>query len=277
MGSDAGPDASSPPRAPLRVMTFNVRVGGAADGDNHWRHRRELLFEVVRDSGADLVGLQEAEPFQVAEIAAAAPAYAVIGIGRNADGGGEGCQILLRRDRLRVAETGTFWFCETPSVPGTMAWGARYPRICTWARLVDRDGGRLWLYNLHLDHESEAARANGVALLRRRIAERPAPAEPAIIIGDFNAEEDDPAVRALLDGAEPRFIDAFRATQPDASPAGTFTSFVHGRLDGPHIDYVLVPPRSRVLSAEIVRTARDGRYPSDHFPVVADVLLPDAG
>jgi endonuclease/exonuclease/phosphatase family metal-dependent hydrolase len=29
-----------------------------------------------------------------------------------------------------------------------------------------------------------------------------------------------------------------------------------------------------VLSAEIVRTSRDSRYPSDHFPVAATIRLP---
>jgi endonuclease/exonuclease/phosphatase family metal-dependent hydrolase len=44
-------------------------------------------------------------------------------------------------------------------------------------------------------------------------------------------------------------------------------------IDGPKIDYVFVRPETDVLSAEIVRTSRDGRYPSDHFPVTARIRL----
>ena len=68
-------------------------------------------------------------------------------------------------------------------------------------------------------------------------------------------------------------MDTFRALHPDEKQAGTFTGFEPDQLDGPKIDYVLVQPGTEVLSAAIVRTARDGRYPSDHFPVLARVRL----
>ena len=55
---------------------------------------------------------------------------------------------------------------------------------------------------------------------------------------------------------------------------GTFTGFVLTATTGPKIDYILVPPGAEVIDAAIVRTSRDGRYPSDHFPVTATVRLP---
>jgi endonuclease/exonuclease/phosphatase family metal-dependent hydrolase len=63
---------------------------------------------------------------------------------------------------------------------------------------------------------------------------------------------------------------------PDERTVGTFTGFDLAATSGPKIDYVLVPPATEVLSAAIVRTSRDGRYPSDHFPVTARVRLPAA-
>src|SRR5688500_8012208 len=71
------------PRDPLQVMSFNIRYGTAKDGDNHWSERREMLFEVIRERDADVVGLQEALAFQIDEIVAAVPGYAVIGVGRD--------------------------------------------------------------------------------------------------------------------------------------------------------------------------------------------------
>ncbi|MCH7791889.1 MAG: hypothetical protein IID31_06380 [Planctomycetes bacterium] len=47
-----------------------------------------------------------------------------------------------------------------------------------------------------------------------------------------------------------------------------------GRTDGPKIDYVLVPPTAIIQDAGIIRTSRDGRYPSDHFPVWAKLQIP---
>ena len=57
-----------------------------------------------------------------------------------------------------------------------------------------------------------------------------------------------------------------------AQDVGTFNGF-RGRTDGGKIDYVLVDSRWQVEGAEILRDNDEGRYPSDHFPVVADLVL----
>ncbi len=255
---------------PLTVMTFNIRYGTANDGDNHWSRRREMLFDVIREQDADLVGLQEALDFQIREIVAAVPRYAVVGVGRD-DGKvrGEYSAILFRSDRLRVAESGTFWFSDTPAVIASKTWGNRITRICTWARFIDRDGSAFWHFNVHLDHESPASRERSTELLLRRIEGRSVSDEPVIVTGDFNVGEENPALRAL----KTRFADTFRVLHPDDREAGTFTAFKFGVTTGDKIDYVFVEPGTGVMSASIVRTSRDRRYPSDHFPVVARVAL----
>ncbi|MGH9174898.1 MAG: endonuclease/exonuclease/phosphatase family protein, partial [Vicinamibacterales bacterium] len=60
---------------------------------------------------------------------------------------------------------------------------------------------------------------------------------------------------------------------PEAKDVGTANQFTLGRTSGEKIDYVFVEPNTEVLSADIVRTAADGKYPSDHFPVVARIRL----
>ena len=258
---------------PLGVMSFNIRYGTASDGDHHWTLRRALLFDVLRQENADLVGLQEALDFQIREISEAVPGYAVVGVGRE-DGkaAGEFTAILVRRDRFHVAEAGTFWFSDTPHEPGSASWGNRITRICTWARLIDRDGSAFWIYNVHLDHESQPSRERSAALLAQKIHSRRRPEEPVVVTGDFNAGEDNPAITALVPAM---FIDTYRVSNPEAADAATFNGFKAGPLAGPKIDYVLVQPGTRVLSAAIVRTAREGRYPSDHFPVVARIRFPE--
>jgi endonuclease/exonuclease/phosphatase family metal-dependent hydrolase len=270
------PRPASEPQ-PLTVMTFNIRYGTANDGDNHWLRRREFLFDVVREEHADLIGLQEALASQIDEIVAAVPGYAVVGVGRD-DGraAGELSAILFRTSRLRVAESGTFWFSDTPTVPGSRSWGNNITRISTWARFIDRDGRGFWHFNLHLDHQSQPSRVRSTELLARRIAERALPAEPVVVTGDFNVGEDNEAIHHLVGapgGAAGAFVDTFRVLHMDAQEVGTFTGFKLGATTGAKIDYVLVQPGTEVLTAAIVRTSRDGRYPSDHFPVVATMKL----
>ncbi len=265
--------------SPLAVMTFNIRLGTAEDGENHWDRRRELLFQVVRDEKADIVGLQEALRFQIDQIVSAVPAYAFVGVGRE-DGreAGEYSAILYRTARLRVLDSGTFWFSDTPETPGSATWGNRITRICTWARFADASNGSFYVFNLHLDHESQPSRERSVQLLATRIRERAVPADPVIVTGDFNSDEQNPAMRWLLGeesalpGAGTRgidLVDTFRAVHPDARRVGTFTEFKFGQIDERKIDYVLAGPGFTVRAARIVHTSRDGRYPSDHFPVVA--------
>lgn len=261
------------------VMSFNIRYGTAKDGENHWTARREMLFDVIREQDADLVGLQEALASQIDEIVTAVPVYAVVGVGRDdAARSGEYSAILFRKDRLRVAEAGTFWFSDTPSIAGSKSWGNNITRICTWARFVDRDGRGFYHFNLHLDHESQPSRVRSTELLKQRIEARGLAIEPVIVTGDFNVGERNPALLSLVGrpaaDAPGAWVDTFRVRHPDDATVGTFTGFKFGATGGDKIDYVLVQPGTEVLSAEIVRTSRNDRYPSDHFPVVAKVRLP---
>ena len=259
-------------REPLTVMSFNIRYGTAKDGENEWTRRRTMLFDLVREQDADVIGVQEALDFQIDEITAAVPAYATVGVGRD-DGRarGEFAAILFRNSRFRVAEAGTFWLSDTPAVPGSKSWGNNITRICTWARLIDRDGRGLFVYNVHLDHQSQPSRERSTQLLRERIDARSVGSDPVVVTGDFNVGEKNAALATLLGP----FVDTFRVVRPQEKTVGTFTGFKFGNVEGDKIDYIFVEPGTEVLHADIVRFTRDQRYPSDHFPVVARVRLVD--
>ena len=257
------------PAAPLTVMSFNIRYGTANDGDNHWLKRREQLFALLREQQADVVGLQEALHGQIEEILAAVPGYDYVGVGRS-DGrqAGEYAAILYRSARLHARRTDTFWFSDTPGVVKSTSWGNQIERICTWAYFEDERGVPFYVYNVHLDHQSQPSRERSAALLLQRVTAR-APAAPVIVTGDFNAGEQNPAVLAL--GATLR--DSFRVRHPSATGVGTFSGFRAENTGGDKIDYVFVSPDVEVLDAAIDRSARDGRTPSDHFPVTARIRM----
>jgi endonuclease/exonuclease/phosphatase family metal-dependent hydrolase len=257
-------------------MTFNIRYATDRDGDNRWTARRQMLADLLRKQNPDLIGVQEALDAQLSDILRAVPGYAVAGVGRD-DGraAGEYSAVLFRSSRFRVAQAGTFWFSATPEAVASRTWGNRIPRICSWARLIDQNGQALWIYNVHLDHESQPSREESVRLLLQRIKSRPDASEPAIVTGDFNVGEGNPALEPLLGSAagSPPFVDTFRALHPEAKEVGTYTAFEFGRTKGDKIDYVLVEPGTEVLRAEILRFGRNKRYPSDHFPVTASIRL----
>lgn len=261
--------AQAPAPEPLTVMSFNIRYGTAKDGPDHWEKRRDQLFDLLREQAPDVIGIQEALHVQIGEILKAVPGYASAGVGRT-DGrrDGEYAAILYRTGRLTAQRSDTFWFSDTPQAIASKSWGNNIERICTWAQFDDALGGTFYVYNVHLDHQSQPSREKSVALLLKAIDAR-SPAAPVIVTGDFNAGEKNPAAEAM----RARFRDTFRVTDPQATEVGTFTGFKHGQTRGEKIDFVFVEPATEVLSAAILRHARDGRYPSDHFPVIAKVRL----
>jgi endonuclease/exonuclease/phosphatase family metal-dependent hydrolase len=288
------PDASLPADtvpAQIRVMSFNIRYGTASDGDNAWSLRRDLAFRVVREFAPEVLGVQEALRFQLDEIAQELPGYVVIGVGRD-DGieQGEYSAILYDRQRFELLIHGTFWLSDTPEVPGSMSWGNRITRIATWARFRDRaaDASTFYVFNTHWDHESQPSRERSAALILERIRARSHPDDPVLLMGDFNAGEDNPAFRALLADADsrgarlpnaragtaaaPSLYDTFRAVHPNARETGTFNSF-RGDRTGDRIDAILASPEWATVSASIVLFNEGGRYPSDHFPVTATLRL----
>jgi endonuclease/exonuclease/phosphatase family metal-dependent hydrolase len=252
---------------PLVVMSFNIRYGTAADGPNRWELRRGQLIDLVKAQSPDVLGLQEALHFQIDEMLAALPEYRMAGVGRSDGGqGGEYSAILYRAPRLIVRRTGTFWFSDTPDIVASNTWGNAIERICTWALVDDKQGGSFYIYNLHLDHVSQPSREKSVRLLLDRIAAR-APAAPVVVTGDFNTGESNPATRAML----AVFRDSFRVVHPTATEVGTANAFKFGQTTGEKIDYIFVERTTNVLSADILRASVDGRYPSDHFPVIARI------
>ena len=269
-------------------MTFNIRYGTANDGENSWPNRNQLVLDVINDYAPDILGTQEALAFQLDEIEQGLAGYGMIGVGRD-DGiaAGEFAAILYRTSRLDVVESGTFWFSDTPEVPGSASWGNNVTRICTWAIMRERTTGQQFhVYNVHFDHESQPSRERSSELLAARISARSSQG-PFIVTGDFNAGEQNSAILFLLgqdrqidvEGMEgtapvtsPGLLDTYRALHRDSVNVGTFNAF-RGERAGEKIDAVLVSSEWQVSEAAIVRTAVDGRFPSDHFPVVATVSL----
>jgi endonuclease/exonuclease/phosphatase family metal-dependent hydrolase len=270
-------DPSSIPWAPpLRIMTFNIRLDLASDGPNAWPYRRDWVASLIRFHAPDAVGVQEALAHMLTELDTRLPGFARVGVGR-ADGreGGEFSAILYRTDRLELLDGGTFWLSPTPEVAGSKGWDAAIERIATWARFRDRRTGCSHLHlNTHFDHIGEQARQESARLIRHRIAGLAG--DLAIIVtGDLNADPRSVPYRIFtrdtLAGASAPLRDAFDASSGGHyGPTSSWTAF-KAIEPGRRIDYVLVSTHIPVLMHGILPDSWDGRFPSDHLPVLAAV------
>ena len=275
----AGADESGAKSDTVRAMTFNIRMNTPADGKNAWPHRKESVVSVIRDFKPDFLGVQEATPEQVAFLRDALSEYGMLSRSREKDPNrGEACSVFYRKDRWKMDpdEQGTYWLSDTPDEPASITWGNACTRIVTWAKFHEIATGKpVYFINTHFDHRSAGARRKSAALLRERIAELPTEV-PVILLGDFNASETSRSMQTLRgkpEGTGLRLVDTFRVVHPSAKKVGTFNGFA-GRENGPKIDHIFVREGTAVSDVTIVRTHREGRYPSDHFPVTAVVRLP---
>jgi endonuclease/exonuclease/phosphatase family metal-dependent hydrolase len=256
---------------PLRVLCYNLRYITPADtGERAWDARRDQTAELIKTDAPDIVGIQEGDPRIMNDLTDRLPGFAMIGVGRE-DGNdkGEYSAILVKADRFRIQDSGTFWLSDTPEVPDSKTWGNRVTRICTWAKLFDRKTGKTFhFFNTHLDHESAEARKKATALILSRIAQRK-PVGPVMLTGDLNAAVDNP-LHAEIKAAG--FVDVWQALNADvaAAESGTAHGFT-GVTDWARIDYIYASPDWKPVASEIIRSSQNGIYPSDHFPVRATV------
>ena len=276
-------DGATPSPAEIRVMSFNIRYGTANDGENHWDKRKEFLLDTIKAYNPDLLGTQETLGFQKDFIAAAFPEYAWLGVGRE-DGKeqGEMTALFYRTARFEKISTGHFWLSETPDVAGSKSWDSSLPRMVSYVFLKDKQnaqGSTFLFLNTHFDHRGEEARQESAKLIVAKAKEL-APDQPAILTGDFNAPVGSGPYTALFGTSDSstdtaaRWIDTFRVAHPQPEEKeGTFSGFKVTAQQGPRIDWIGCTSHWKVINASIDRTERDGRTPSDHFPVTAELKL----
>ena len=267
----------NPAFAPIRVMSFNVRNSNAPDGENAWPKRLELFFDTVTRFDADLIGFQEVLAVQHDEITKRLTGFGFSGVARD-DGKrkGEWSLVGYRKQRFEAVGQGDFWLSEDPTVVGSKSWDAALTRICSWVRLREKATGRELVFaNTHFDHKGVVARQEASRVLSKQLSEI-AKGVPAILVGDLNINEDNPAyavlVRPDVAGAI-RWIDAYRTVQTTRSPDEVSFHGFKGGSTGSRIDFVFHTSHFTATAAEIDRSSRDGRFPSDHYAVTAVLKL----
>ncbi len=266
----------------IKAMSFNVWYENESlSGKRAWNQRVIGIVRLIREQDVDVLGIQEGLHGQVADLWASLPDYHVVGSGRD-DGRrkGEYAAIFFRKERFERdgINSGMMWLSETPQTAGSKGWGADYPRVANWVRLIDRSSGRgFWVVNVHLDHRSQIARENGTRMVAEKLVEFNTAGEPVVWLGDFNAMGDNSVLRFIR--GEKSTIDpvngyrgmteTFHQLHPNEKRPGTF-NFLSETPDRQwKVDHIFVSSDAEVLEAEIVRGGEP--FLSDHFPVVARV------
>lgn len=253
--------------AELRVMSFNVRFPSPNDGPDVWEARRDIMVKVIRRYKPDLIGTQELYQLQGDYIAGKLPGYSWFGLSRRGNHEDEHMGVFYRRSRLEVLDSGNFWLSETPETPGSRSWGMFLPRMVTWGEFRDKKTGRQFrFFNTHFPYreQDDVARQHCARLIVERVRALP-PETTVIMTGDFNSDVSAEPHRILTTA----LTDAWQQMRNAAGPRATFHRFTGKPAALGRIDWILYRGELAPQSVKTITDNRNGRYPSDHFPVLA--------
>lgn len=256
----------------LKMMTYNIRLDIASDGENDWTHRKEYFTSQIKFYEPDVFGVQEALPNQVIDIATYLPAYNYVGTGRDGIGKGESSNIYYKRGRFTVKKEGTFWLSETPDTV-SKGWDAALNRVCTYALLEDNQSkNNFWVFNTHLDHIGELARTKSIELIVSKIKVFNTKNYPVVFMGDFNSEPSTDRIKWLKKVmTDSRDV----SVEKPFGPSGTFNGFKFNEPVTKLIDYIFIsqPLIISVKKYAVLSDSKDLRYPSDHLPVYVELEI----
>ena len=257
----------------MRVMTFNIRSDSLLDVRNRWESRKEIVREVINKYKCDIIGFQEVKNKMLEDIKQYLNNYNFVGEGRTKRLFRESNNIFVTK-KCELMEEDTFWLSNNSNKVGSSIWYSLFPRICTTVAIRTEDGKCIRIYNTHLDCLFPMAREYGIKKITEYMEEQYKKDNlPVVLMGDFNATPDSKVIRSFRGGeyTSQKFI-AVQEINKEIYKESTMNWF-KGKETGMHIDYVFVSEGFKIKSAEIIKYNRGGKYPSDHYPIMADIEI----
>ena len=266
----------------FRVMSFNILCANTPQ-QNSWGERQQLVIDQIKEVDPLLFGLQEPTAFQMDAVCAALPEYDFVGVARD-DGKrkGEFSPVFYKKDCFELLDSGTFWLSETPEVPGSRGWDAACNRVVSWAKLRCKKSGKTLVFaDTHFDHVSDEARQNSAKLVMERMY--PITEQwslPFFITGDFNCDSSSKGYKTLTGGTDqvPALIDSAKIakeTISDVKRTWNNLGKVPADKEDCYIDFIFVDGKIEVEKFVVCPDTRDGKYPSDHNAIWAEVKIVD--
>lgn len=263
----------------LKILSCNIRVDVQADDEagNGWDARKDFCLEVMLSHDADIICTQECRNAHFLYLKDGLTQFESFGLANPDTLFHPTNAIFFAKDRFESISSGGFWLSEKPHIAGSVSWDSARPRFVNYVELMERGGGRGFrIWNSHFDHIGQVAREKQGQVIVEASNALPDDT-PQFFTADCNADASDPAIRNLLSGG---WLDTFTAVHGPDDPGFTYHAFL-----GPDfarkwpdkttgkIDFILCRGPVKVLNAEIIRDSRNGRYPSDHYFISAEVEI----
>ncbi len=251
----------------LRIMSFNLRY--CDDKTGSVNDRSKISAAIIGSYEPDSFGVQEATGKWLDILSEAlGEKYAFVAQERDSQGyKSERNAVFYLKNKYRLADGGTIWLSETPEVKYTKSFDSNCYRVATWAVLENRKTGERYTHlNTHLDHILEKTRECQAEVLIGKINELKKNGR-VFCTGDFNAEPDSTVCARMRE-----ISDDARLSAAETDNGITFHDYGKALSHGGIIDYIFVPKGAEVDIYKTIRNTVGGMYPSDHFPIVADII-----
>ncbi|WP_433895496.1 endonuclease/exonuclease/phosphatase family protein [Sphingobacterium mizutaii] len=254
----------------MNVASFNIRMKTDSDVGNLWKDRYTHLTDLIKFHEFEIFGVQEAFKEQLNDMSAKLPDFKYIGVGRD-DGAdkGEHSSIFYNSKRFEVGKSGTFWLSPTDTEKPNKGWDAALPRICTWGIFKDKSNGKKFIFmNTHFDHVGVEARRESAKLILAKAKEF-AKDLPLILTGDFNIDETNEAYFTLAKSGVVQ--DVYDIAKIKYEPNSSFNAWGKNIQEKARIDHIFITKPFTVRKYGILTDTYMGKFPSDHFPVMAEL------
>ncbi|MFY7994402.1 MAG: endonuclease/exonuclease/phosphatase family protein [Bacteriovoracaceae bacterium] len=254
-----------------KIITSNIRFDNPADLEDPWSFRRQFLAEILLSHQPTIICTQEGRRPQLEDFATLLPDYILIEANRPWIEQRMYPTLFLRKGDWQVHDSGDKWLSLTPDEPGSVAFESSFPRLFTWAHATHKHSSKkCLLINTHLDHVLESTRLSQIEVLAQEIIKLIKSDEKVILMGDFN-DSPDGSVRKHLFKLLPFICDPWK--ELGQIEETSFHPFTGVNEQGARIDWVLLDKRIHFKKIFLDKTERTGKYPSDHFPVVCEIML----
>ena len=265
----------------FKLMCFNMRVQVGSTADKRVEYdtvdaRAPLILKHIADADPDVICVQEWTGAHMIHVQPELEeVYEVLTFERDLS---ECAAICYKRDRFELVDTEHFWLSETKE-EYSAGWDAVYPRIYSAAILRDKKNGKVFRAGTtHIDI-AEIAQVEQRNIVVQHTANS---SEPALICGDFNFN----TISKLYPYCT-EYLDDCRLLAPNAVTTASYNGYDYDKtiLDkdgnvidgkGTPIDHIFVKRGAfTVHSYDVLNYLIEGKFSSDHFPLVVELKIND--
>ena len=256
----------------LNIMCYNILVELHKAGRPSDPQAR--MAQTILQMDTDVLGTQEDNDGNGEAFVKELGSYSVYKGANEVDNGN---YVYWKTEKLNVLDKGYYYLSDTPEQRSRFSDSKHY-RTMTYVVFEIKDTGARFLFiDTHLQNNNasygctDQTRYKQLCVLSALVQQINKDGLPVIIMGDLNTSSDAESIKAFK-----RENPVFSEAQDVALTTGDVGyTFAYNFMDREYtIDHIFVSTdRNRVKYFTVVDNKTDGKYPSDHLPLFAQIEL----